>query len=213
MIGNSGGYYGVIQEQVAHARCSLVLQNSLNKAARSDEALMTAYVGGDMSAFAELFRRYAPVLERMLWRSLRDEVPDFVQQTFLNLHRARSSFTEGALFRPWLLSIAFNLKREHFRRLNRRRAIDAELFTFSPKAPSQPDSIYEADQAWRALGSLPARERQVLELLCGSGLTAAAIASEMQTTIAGVKSLAHRARQRLRGSHPDTRGQARSRPG
>ena len=118
MIGHSGGYYGVVQEQAADSRRGAQLQ--ANPASppppNTDEVLMAAYLKGDMSAFAELFRRYTPVLERLLWRSLRDEVPDFVQQTFLHVHRARHTFAEGALFRPWVVSIAINLKHEqrHF---------------------------------------------------------------------------------------------------
>jgi RNA polymerase sigma factor (sigma-70 family) len=60
--------------------------------------------------------------------------------------------------------------------------------------------IYEAERACRAIESLPTREREVLELLCGAGLSTADIATEMGTTTAGVKSLAHRARQRLRAN-------------
>ncbi|MEJ1960366.1 MAG: RNA polymerase sigma factor [Gammaproteobacteria bacterium] len=168
---------------------------------------MAAYLKGDMSAFAELFQRYTPVLQRLLWRSLRDEVPDFVQQTFLHVHRARHTFAEGALFRPWLVSIAINLKHEHFRRRSRRLAIHPDLFTFGARPPSEPDAIYEADQAWRSVESLPARERKVLELLCGGGLSAADVAAEMRTTTAGVKSLAHRARQRLRSHQVPERAQ------
>jgi RNA polymerase sigma-70 factor (ECF subfamily) len=198
MIGHSGDYYGVVQEQIAESQRAR--RAPPERKAQSDEALMAAYVAGDMTAFAELFRRYAPILERVLWRSLRDEVPDFVQQTFLHLHRARSSFTIGAMFRPWLLSIAINLQREHFRRLKRRRAVHPDVFTFGSRAPTGPDVIYEAERACRAVELLPAREREVLELLCGAGLSTADIASEMGTTTAGVKSLAHRARQRLRAS-------------
>lgn len=199
MIGHSGGYYGVVQEQAADTRRGRGehLDDASSKV-HSDEVLMSAYVRGDMSAFAELFRRYTPVLERLLWRSLRDEVPDFVQQTFLHVHRARDTFAEGSLFRPWLVSIAFNLKHEHFRRLHRKLAMQPEVFSFGARATPEPDVVYEVDQAWRALESLPARERRVLELLCGVGLTAADVATEMNTTPSGVKSLAHRARQRLR---------------
>lgn len=203
MIGHSGGYYGVEQEQAAESRRGAHLQGTAGHAPEpiADEVLMAAYLKGDMGAFAELFRRYTPVLGRLLWRSLRDEVPDFVQQTFLHVHRARHTFAEGALFRPWLVSIAINLKHEHFRRLNRRLAIHPDLFTFGARPPSEPDVIYEADQAWRSVECLPSRERQVLELLCGGGLSAADVAAEMRTTTAGVKSLAHRARQRLRSTH------------
>jgi len=199
MIGQSGDYYGVVQERMAESRRGR-RATSPERKAQTDEALMAAYVGGDMSAFAELFRRYSPVLERVLWRSLRDEVPDFVQQTFLHLHRARASFTIGAQFRPWLLSIAINLQREHFRRLKRRRAVHPDVFTFGTRPPTEPDVIYEAERACQAVKLLPAREREVLELLCGAGLSTADIATEMGTTTAGVKSLAHRARQRLRAS-------------
>ena len=199
MIGHSGGYYGVIQEQVADSRRGQ-RRVEAGPGARSDEALMASYMAGDMSAFSELFRRYTPVLERVLWRSLRDEVPDFVQQTFLHLHRARMTFQQGNLFRPWLLSIAINLQREHFRRLKRRRALHPDVFAFGSRAPTLPDVIYEASRAFRALESLPHREREVLELACGGGLSTTDIAREMRTTTAGVKSLAHRARQRLRAT-------------
>ena len=82
--------------------------------------------------------------------------------------------------------------------MNRRLAIHPDVLKFGACAASEPDVRYEVDQAFRALESLPARERRVLELLCGVGLTAADIAAEMNTTPSGVKSLAHRARQRVR---------------
>ena len=197
MIGQSGGHYGVIQEQAADSRRG-DKQRDAARRMQTDEALMTAYLDHDMSAFAELFRRYRPILERVLWRSLREEVPDFVQQTFLHLHRARQSFKPGSLFRPWLISIAFNLKRGHFRQLSRRRDVYLEGISLGASAPASPDVSYEADQVWRAVEALPGRERQVLELLCGSGLSAADVAAEMRMTTAGVKSMAHRARLRLR---------------
>lgn len=199
MIGRTGSYSGALQEQLAEPRRVKDARNtSAASGACSDEVLMTAYLGGDMSAFAELFKRYTPILQRMLWRSLRDEVPDFVQQTFLHVHRARGSFKVGAPFRPWLVSIAMNLKREHFRRVQRRLALEPELYRFAATAPSQPDISCEADRTCRAIEALPDRERQVLELLCGGGLSADDVATEMRTTTSGVKSLAHRARQRLR---------------
>lgn len=202
MIGQSGGHYGVIQEQAADSRRDGRHREAARRV-QSDEALMAAYLDGDMSAFAELFRRYRPVLKRILWRSLRDEVPDFVQQTFLHVHRARRSFKLGSLFRPWLISIAFNLKRGHFRQLSRRRDVYLKGISLGASPPAGPDVSYEADQVWRAVGGLPGRERRVLELLCGSGLSAADVAAEMRMTTAGVKSMAHRARLRLRRQADD----------
>src|SRR5438128_1919265 len=89
---------------------------------RSDEELMRAYVSGDSAAFRELFERYGPVLLRVMRHQLRrpEEARDLVQQTFLQLHRSRLDFREGAQLRPWLFTIAMNLKREYFRRAGRR---------------------------------------------------------------------------------------------
>jgi len=68
---------------------------------KSDEELMAAYVAGDQAAFEELFRRYAPALLRVIGRQLSSpgEAHDLVQQTFLQLHRARYDFKPGARLR------------------------------------------------------------------------------------------------------------------
>jgi DNA-directed RNA polymerase specialized sigma24 family protein len=64
---------------------------------RSDEQLMRAYVAGDAAAFRVIFERYAPLLLRAMLRELyvREEANDLVQQTFLQLHRARRDFDPG----------------------------------------------------------------------------------------------------------------------
>ena len=89
---------------------------------QADEVLMTAYRAGDRNAFDALFARYAPRLRQMLSRRINraEDVADLVQQTFLQLHRARADFREGAKLRPWLYTIALNLARQYFRRKGRR---------------------------------------------------------------------------------------------
>src|SRR3954447_13908404 len=82
----------------------------------TDEELMVSYKTGDAPAFAEIFRRYAPLLLRVMQHQLgrREDAHDLVQQTFLQLHRSRADFRDGASLRPWLLTIAINLKRQYF---------------------------------------------------------------------------------------------------
>src|SRR5262245_19116973 len=57
----------------------------------SDEDLMEGYKAGDRAAFAEIFRRYAPLLLRVMQQQLdrREDANDLVQQTFLQLHRSK----------------------------------------------------------------------------------------------------------------------------
>ena len=83
---------------------------------------MAQYVSGSDDAFRELFRLYAPLLLGYMRRGYlgEEDARDLVQQTFLQLHRARHDFRSGAALRPWLMTIARNVKRDHFRREQRR---------------------------------------------------------------------------------------------
>src|SRR4051794_26555021 len=78
---------------------------------RSDEELMAAYIDGDAAAFRGLFERHAAVLYRLARRRLNsdDDARDVVQQTLLQMHRARNDFRRGSRLRPWLFTIAMNL--------------------------------------------------------------------------------------------------------
>src|SRR3954468_20058724 len=90
---------------------------------------MAAYVAGDLAAFRELFDRYAPFLMSMIagQPATRNDVADLVQQTFLQLHRARHAFDPRYKRRPWLLTIALNLRRQEARRKYRRPEVPFEL--------------------------------------------------------------------------------------
>lgn len=167
----------------------------------TDEDLMEAYARrGERGAFDQLFRRHAGRLHGFFVRSTgRDDLAaDFVQQTFLHVHRARADFRAGAPFRPWLYAIATNVRREHFRRAARR-----------PEVPHDPERHPEPEQApaaatasdrllRRALAELPDAQREVLVLHWYEDLgfgEIAAMLGERETT---VKVRAHRAYERLR---------------
>ena len=97
---------------------------------------MVAYRRGDADAFRELFIRYTPLLRRWLrrWVFSEELVTDLVQQTFLQVHRARHDFREGAPLRPWVMAIAHNLAREQGRRKSRRPEVP--LATHGPREPA-----------------------------------------------------------------------------
>ena len=69
----------------------------------SDEELIAAHVRGDASAFGQLYGRYVKPLLRLMVRAPRssEEARDLVQQTFLQLHRARADYDASRRFRPW----------------------------------------------------------------------------------------------------------------
>ena len=160
---------------------------------------MRAYVAGDDDAFTELFQRYGPVLVGMLQRDMRHEdAAEIVQQTFLQLHRARYDYDAARSFRPWLMTIACNLKREHFRR--RRRRPEAALDIDPPDSGRPPDDIAtsEAARLRRVLAGLPEGQREVIALHWFEERGFAEVAVLLGLTVSAVKVRAHRGYRTLR---------------
>src|SRR5688572_17383111 len=183
---------------------------------KSDEDLMAAYVAGDQAAFEELFRRYAPALLRVIGRQLSSpgEAHDLVQQTFLQLHRARRDFKPGARLRPWIFTIALNLKREHFRRLRRRPEAPLELDGRNDPAvlPDSPERAENQRAVRRALDQLPPDHREVIVLHWLEGLSFPEVSVIVGASVSAVKVRAHRGYVALRkllaeaGNRPNPAG-------
>jgi RNA polymerase sigma-70 factor (ECF subfamily) len=169
---------------------------------RSDEDLMRAYVSGDPQAFRELFRRYAPVLLRMFARgSLREpDAQDLLQQTFLHLHRARLDYQLDAPLRPWVFTIARNLRREHFRRKGRRpeAVLSAAHEPADASAHADPSRPLEAERIRAAVASLPPAQREVIELHWLHELPFSEVAQVLGAGLSVVKVRAHRGYKALR---------------
>ena len=169
---------------------------------RSDEQLMAAYVGGDAAAFRAIFERYAPLLLRTMLRELyvKEEANDLVQQTFLQLHRARADFDAGQKLKPWIFTIALNLKREYFRRKKRRpeRSFDAGGVA-EPTVGALGAARVEARRTLaRVMADLPADQREVIELHWFDGLEFPEVAQVVGASVSAVKVRAHRGYVRLR---------------
>ncbi len=168
----------------------------------SDEQLMAAYVAGDQRAFAELFDRYGPMLIRLMTRHIRNQadVHELVQQTFLQLHRARNDFDPKRRLRPWLMTIAFNLKREYYRR--RMRKPEAALDHEPPASNRGLDHPVERKKAAlrlrTALSHLPAGQREVIEMHWFKELSFPEVAEILGLSVSAVKVRAHRGYRKLR---------------
>jgi len=174
----------------------------------TDEQLMAAYVAGDARAFGVLFQRYGQVLYRIVRRRLGsdDDARDVVQQTMLQMHRARADFRTDSKVRPWLFTIAMNLVREHYRRSGRRREQGLE---HEPRASesAQPEQRTLSDERMarvrKALASLPAQQREVIELHWFEESPYEEIAQIVGASVAAVRVRAHRGYQRLREILPE----------
>ncbi len=167
---------------------------------RSDEQLMAAWCAGDRAAFEGIFRRYAGRLHGYFLRSVgsEEQARDLVQQTFLHLHRARADFRQGSALRPWLYTIAANLRRQHFR--TRRRKPEVALDTEVHGEPAVGASVTTARQrvVRRALLALPDSQREVVLLHWYEGMSFPEVAQVLGISTSAAKVRAHRAYKTLR---------------
>jgi RNA polymerase sigma factor (sigma-70 family) len=173
---------------------------------------MAAYVAGDAAAFRVLFERYAGPLHRMVIRRLGSEADarDVVQQTLLQMHRARNDFRPGSRLRPWLFTIAMNLVRGYYRKAGRRREQSLDDGSPEPRATSaehQPEAAQLSDERQTrvrtALSSLPEAQRTVIELHWFDECPYEEIAQIVGASVAAVRVRAHRGYERLRQILPE----------
>jgi RNA polymerase sigma-70 factor (ECF subfamily) len=168
----------------------------------SDEELMLGYARGDTPAFHELFRRYGPPLLRLMRRDLssRAEAEDLVQQAFLQIHRARNDFDPARQLKPWVYTIALNLKREYLRSRRRRPTHPLEGAPEPSVDPIDPELEDRARAIRRALGTLPAAQREVIELHWFDGLSFQEVGLALGISTTAAKVRAHRGYCRLKGA-------------
>lgn len=170
--------------------------------ALDDEALFARYAGGDTAAFQVLFARFAPLLTRIVRRRVFDQAKaqDLVQQTFLQLHRARKDFRVDGKLRPWAVTICMNVVRQHFRRAQRAHELPLEDDgSWMPSVgPHDPVRAEAARQLHTALAQLPDGTRRAIELHWLEGMPFPEVAEALGISTSAVKVRAHRGYQKLR---------------
>ena len=95
----------------------------------NDEQLMQRVVRGDERAFSELYDRYNAALmryfHRMLWKD-KEKAEDFVQDFFMKIIRHPEMFDAKRKFSTWMYSVAHNMCKNEYRRMEIRKPGDFE---------------------------------------------------------------------------------------
>ncbi len=173
---------------------------------RDLDAAMDRYARGDDAAFGEVYDKLAPRLFAFLLRHTRDraKAEDVVQQTMLQMHRARGRFLPGAEVTPWAFAIARRLVIDQHRRSGREvlSPTEDEAGALLVSLDAAADELAIAKEVAVRLGQelerLPANQRVAFELIKQDGLSVAEAAQVLGTTVAAVKLRAHRAYEALR---------------
>ncbi len=162
---------------------------------------MKRYVSGDLDAFEELYRLLCPRLFGYLLRLTRhrERAEDLVQVTFAKVHRARGSYIPGAPLLPWVLAIA----RRSFLDERRRYKVRPEDLTGDGSVPEptmEPGGVnLDLSEALeKALGALPEKYAEAIQLTKITGLSVAEAAEVLGTTSTAVKLRVHRGYNILR---------------
>src|SRR5262249_4611255 len=120
---------------------------------------------------------------------------DVTATTFEKAWRARRSYRRDlAGFSTWLFTIARNVATDYFRTAPSRRP-PAEAAPGAEQSPPEESTIRRSDRERLAvlLAALPARERELLSLKYGSGLTNRAIARITRMSESTEGTILHRA--------------------
>jgi len=175
------------------------------------DAAMERYAKGEDAAFAELYDAIAPRLLGFLRKATRDDfaAEDLMQQTLLQMHRARGSFIARSAVMPWAFAIARRLVIDGVsrRRLERRLFSDAPAdddwtsYEASAGSASADDLLHARRMERRVqqrLESLPEVQRTAYRLVQQEGLSLKGAAEVLGTSVTAVKLRTHRAYVSLR---------------
>jgi RNA polymerase sigma-70 factor (ECF subfamily) len=125
---------------------------------------------------------------------------DLTSATFEKAWQARRRYRRDlAAFSTWLFVIARNVATDHFRRRRPHEPLEAAEHVAGGMTPDEHhERRAEVERLSALLAALPERERDLLALKYGAGLTNRAIARHLGLTESNVGTILHRTIQDLR---------------
>jgi RNA polymerase sigma-70 factor (ECF subfamily) len=125
-----------------------------------------------------------------------DHAEDLLQEAWLRIHKARATYRAGESALPWLIAIARHTRVDLYRK--RVRIARRELQLEQVPEPEQTPRDARSPGTSALFAALPEREREILTMTKGLGMTLEEAARATASTVGAVKQLSHRAYVRLR---------------
>jgi RNA polymerase sigma-70 factor (ECF subfamily) len=184
-----------------------------------DEDLMLAYAAGDAAAFDTLYARHKGGVYRYLLRHCgrAAAADEMFQDIWMNLVRARASYSPSAKFTTWLYRIAHNRLVDHWRASEARAHVSIEIVPHDddgdplddvagPRSHEPETRVAGRELAARidaALAALPPVQRDAFLLHQEAGLDLATIAELTGDGVETIKSRIRYALTKLRAQLGD----------
>jgi RNA polymerase sigma-70 factor, ECF subfamily len=178
-----------------------------------DEELMARLSYRDIKAFETLYDRYGTLVYSTALRVVADAhlAEDIAQETFLRLWRMPEHYVaQRGRFVTWLLSVVRNRAVDQVRTRGRRRKREMAPTESGPErelaASDSTDPALAAQLAderkmvRKALGALPAEQRQVIEMAYYGGYTQQEIAALLSQPLGTVKTRIRLGMQKMKAA-------------
>ncbi|HEX9775445.1 MAG TPA: sigma-70 family RNA polymerase sigma factor [Actinomycetota bacterium] len=162
-----------------------------------DADLLAGAAAGEPSAVRALLDLTGSKVYGFLFARVGGNEPvaeDLAQETYVEAMRSAHTFRGESSLSTWLCSIARRRVARHFERERREEVARSGLYAVAPPA----EATEERDAVVRALGRLPAAQRQALVLKYLDDLTVEQVAAQLGRTRVQIQSLLQRGRDGLR---------------
>jgi len=165
-----------------------------------DSGVVSAFLGGEERAFAELVDRYQTRLLNFIYRTIgdREKAEDLVQEVFVRVFRGLAAFRGDSALSTWIYRLTVNAALSHLARRGRRQEVSDEGITEVPAPPVAERDSALATRIEAALAELPPGYRAILVLHDVEGLSHEECAAILDCRVGTCKSQLHKARARMR---------------
>jgi RNA polymerase sigma-70 factor (ECF subfamily) len=177
--------------------------NSEARARAMEAELLASAAAGDHDALRWLLDDVAPVVYGYLFARVGGDEPaaeDLLQETLLEAVRGAAAFRGESAVSTWMCAIARRRLARYYETERRAEVARGSLRLVDSRAGAGVDAdlVERQDEVVRALGRLPALQRQVLVLKYLEELSVEDIAGQVSRSRVQVQSLLQRGREGLR---------------
>ena len=168
--------------------------------------LISQASSGDTDAFELIVRRFERSVLTTALRLLGnlEDAQDSAQEVFLKTHRHLGRFDQNRKFEPWLYRVTVNVCRDAWRRRKTGTSLRSEMpdQIADVQSTGNPHRRLRAEEdkqlLYRALATLPEKERTAIVLRDLEGFSTAEVAGILGSSEVTVRSQVSRARVRLK---------------
>jgi len=161
---------------LAAATQTIIPDATVTVSTDDDRRLAAQCASGDTAVFERVYRTHGDKMKSIAYNHLGNvsDAEDAVQETFLKVHRAASTYSGEASFSTWMVRILINTCYDMLRKRQRRPEEQEDEGTFERVAPAVDDIKRIALR--KLLDELPEQRRSVFTLFEIEGLSHAEIA-------------------------------------